>query len=117
MASSLPLSVGWTVAAGSAFFGCLKLWGIGDKFMYLNVHCGCVVHAQQKKACPGRHLSVCMCSFCICVCVLLSSRILAVTLQSSDSRGEAALLVSAAVSSKEIWRRRFLLSTTKPVII
>lgn len=27
------LSRSWTVAAGSAFFGCLKLRGLGDKFI------------------------------------------------------------------------------------
>lgn len=48
----------------------------------------------------------------ISACVLLSSRIPAVTLQRTDSRGEAERLISAAVSSEEIWRRRFLPSMT-----
>lgn len=57
--------------------------------------------------CPGLHFKcVCVCRF-LHVCVLLSKRIPAVTLQSSDNRGEATRLSSAAVSSKEIWRRRF----------
>lgn len=44
------LSRSWTVAAGSAFFGCLKLRGLGDKFICVESVL-CVVHASQKKAC------------------------------------------------------------------
>lgn len=102
------------MAAGFAFFVRLKLWAIENMLVRSNVCCGCVVHAR-----PGLHLEcVCVC-WCVCttyVCVL-PSRIPAVTLQSSDSCSEAAQLVSAAVSSEKIWRREFLLSVTKLVII
>lgn len=95
------------MAAASAFFCYLRLWGIGDKFVCVNVCWGCVVRDRGCLcACPGLHFVR-----------VLSRRIPAVTLQSSDSRGEAAPCVSAAVSSEEIWRRRFLPSMTKPDVI
>lgn len=111
---SLSLSLAYTPVWGLDYGSwlcvfCLKLWGIGNKFVHLNVCCVVLVLTTLVL---DYIWSVCVCE--TYVCVLLSSRILAVTQQ---SRGEAARLVSAAVSSEKIWRRGFLPSMTKLVII
>ena len=91
------LSEGWTMAAGSAFFCYVKLLGIGDKTVCVNV---CYdVHAWQKES-----LFVCMSwtTFWVWVCVRADFCMCVAEQQNPGCHSAAQLTVVARLNGSSV---------------